>query len=61
MANIEADLTEYESARKKLKTLYNLASTEASAVRFAEPYAQQRQITDALKDRIAQQLERLKP
>lgn len=61
MEKIRNTLAEYEQARKKLKTLRSLATNEASAGRFAGTYSNQRQVADALRADLAQQLENLRP
>lgn len=58
---IKTSLSEYETARKKLKTLRNLSSSEDAAQRFLAPYLEQCQVTKALKSNLDQQLQALKP
>ncbi|WP_330211191.1 dermonecrotic toxin domain-containing protein [Pseudomonas sp. AM4(2022)] len=58
---IKDSFIEYQNARKKLKTLRNLVTDDASANRFAAAYAQHRHATLALKSRLDQQLQALKP
>lgn len=59
LGKITTQLAEYETARKKLKTLRNLADTAPD--RFAKAYAQQRQHTETLRADLDKQLQDLKP
>lgn len=58
---INTSLSEYETARKKLKTLRNLSKNEGSAQRFLAPYLEQCRATERLKSNLDQQLQALKP
>ncbi|XMB51832.1 hypothetical protein QQ999_11120 [Pseudomonas fluorescens] len=61
MEKVHATLTEYEQARKKLKTLHSLVNGNTSAERFAPAYSNQQKICDALRADLDQALEKLKP
>ncbi|MGR3885797.1 hypothetical protein FW764_02265 [Pseudomonas sp. 1152_12] len=61
VGRVKEKLAEYDTARKKLKTLRNLTRNEASAHRFLISYWEQQQATHALKSNLDQQLEALKP
>lgn len=61
LVEIKVTLEEYGKARKKLKTLKNLASNEALTDRFVRQYAQQLLATRELKWKVNKQLDDLKP
>ncbi|KAF1025618.1 MAG: hypothetical protein GAK37_02839 [Pseudomonas sp.] len=56
----EENVNAYESARKRLRTLWNLFSNPESGTRFAAQYEQQLQATQALRSALDRELEDLK-
>ncbi|WP_248136045.1 DUF6543 domain-containing protein [Pseudomonas sp. W2Jun17] len=61
LKEIQTSLSDYETARKKLKTLRNLSRSEGSAQRFLAPYLEQYEASERLKSNLDQQLQALKP